>query len=154
MSWSLRLRHGDLAVENNQLEAVTAEHKLIQDLRCAILERMGTDPSHPGFGSIIDGGRRNGREIESVIGRTDWPYVRLEIEADLRRIVSEYQSRQLARAKSDSLTYNKTTLTTGEVLIGISELQVRRSLDAVFIGVRLRTAAGRTISITVPLTTT
>lgn len=155
MSWSLRLRNGDLAIDGNHFETVTAEHKLIQDLRCHILEQMGTDSAHRGFGSLIDGGRKpDGRIVESVIGRIDWEYVRLEVEADLQRIFSEHQAKQLVRAKSDSFTYNKTTLTAGEVLIGVNELRFIRSLDGLIILITVRTAANSFVTLNAPFVLT
>lgn len=153
MSWSLLIQHGDLAVENNSLQQVTAEKKLVQDLRCHILERMGHDEIHPEFGSLIDGGVSQTIEIESVIGRVDWAYVQLEVEADLRRIIAEHQAKQLARAKDDALTYSKTTLTAGEVVINIIDFTVTQSLDNMFIHIKLQTAANNVLQLSIPFST-
>src|SRR4051794_27221905 len=99
MSWSLELRGGDLAIGGASYGVVTNQAKLVQDLRCAILERMGTDPDHPGYGSLIDGGRLNGVEQESVIATDDWDVAVLTVEGEIRRIVDLYQKMQIARSE-------------------------------------------------------
>lgn len=153
MSWSLRLRNGDLALSGASYGTVTGEEKLVQDLRCALLERMGTDPSHPGFGSLIDGGRTpDGNYTPGVIGETRADLVLLAIESDIRRIAREHQARQLTRAKSDRLTYNKSTLGGREVLVNVTKIAASQVNDSLNVTVTLQTAGTNPVSvdITVP----
>jgi hypothetical protein len=66
MSYSLRVEGGDLVVGNKRaLEVVTGKEKLFQDLKLWLLERVGTDPSTPTFGSRLDGGVVDGQIIPS-----------------------------------------------------------------------------------------
>lgn len=130
MSWSLKLTNGDLDLRAASYGIVTGEAKLIQDLRCFILEKMGTDPLHPEFGSLIDGGRRpDGTVIDGVIGLVNNDLARLEVESDIRRIVREYQQRQLGRAREDKGRYGKTTFSRGEVLVALNSVDFEAVAD-------------------------
>lgn len=132
---------------------VTQQTKLVQDLRCAILERMGTDEDHPWFGSLIDGGRLNGVNQESLIGTSDWNLAVLSIESEIRRIVDQYQKQQILRTEQDRTTYGKPTLTPGELLMGISNVQFFQAQDNLLCRITLVTGADAEIPLNIPLGT-
>lgn len=143
MSWSLQLRHGDLALSGASFGTVTNGQKLVQDLRCWILERMGNDSMHPAYGSLIDGGIRPDGTIElGMIGETDPEYALMVIEGELHRIVSEYQAQQLARAKGDRFTYNKATLTAREVLLSLIGIEATMLGDSLTLTLSIQTGNG------------
>lgn len=151
MSWSLLLRGGDLVIGGSSFGMATEQQKLVQDLRGAILERMGTDEDHPWFGSLIDGGRLNGVEQESLIATDDWDYAVLAVEGEIRRIVDQYQKQQLARTEQDRTAYGKPTLTPGEILMGVSNIQFFQAQDNLLCRVTLVTGADAEIPLNVPL---
>lgn len=153
MSWSLQLRNGDLTIGGASFGTVTNQAKLVQDLRCAILERMGTDEDHPWFGSLIDGGRLNGVEQESLIATTDWNVAALSIEAEIRRLVSQYQTQQINRTQADRTAYGKPTLTPSELLMSVANIEFFQAQDNLLCRVTLVTGAGTEIPINVPLGT-
>ena len=153
MSWSLQLRKGDLVIGGTSFGTVTGQQKLVQDLRCAILERMGTDEDHPWFGSLIDGGRLNGVEQSSLIASDDWGAAILSIEAEIRRIVDDYQKRQIVRTERDRTSYGTPTLTPGELLMGIAEMQFFQAQDNLLCRVTLITGADAQVTVNVPLGT-
>jgi hypothetical protein len=154
MSWSLRLQHGDLALSGASFGTVINEQKLVQDLRCWILEQMGTDSLHPGYGSLIDGGvKSDGTIVDSIIGDSDLDMVLLRVESELQRIVAEYQGQQLSRAKADRLIYNKATLTLREVLLAVTNIQASASGTSLNVVLSIQTAAGRSLDFTVALPT-
>jgi hypothetical protein len=153
MSWSLQLRAGDLATGGASFGIVSDQAKLVQDLRCAILERMGTDPDHPWFGSLIDGGRLNGVEQESLIATTDWNVAVLAVESEIRRIVDQYQKAQIVRSEQDRISYGKPTLTPGELLMGVSGIEFFQAQDNLLCRIALTTGADSVIPINVPLGT-
>jgi hypothetical protein len=152
MSWSLELRNGDLNLSGTHLGQATGAQKLVQDLRCAILEQRGTDDMHPSFGSMIDGGVDDfGNEVTSVIGLSDWDYVSLQVTNEIRRIAGEQQQRQLVRAKNDRHTYGESTLTNAELLLSLSGVKLLQVQDTLVVEVTLTTGSGREIPITVPV---
>lgn len=152
MSWSLELRNGDLNLSGTKLGQATGAQKLVQDLRCAILEPRGNDDMHPNFGSIIDGGiDKFGREVESVIGSSDWAFVALRVQNEIQRLSQELQQRQISRAKNDRYTYGESTLDPQEMLLALSGLQLLQVQDTLVVQVTLTTGSGREIPITVPV---
>lgn len=153
MSWSLQLRGGDLTIGGASFGVVTQQQKLVQDLRCAILERMGTDPDHSWFGSLIDGGRLNGVEQESIIATDNWDVAVLAVESEIRRIVDLYQKQQILRTEQDRTTYGKPTLTPGELLMGVGNLEFFQAQDNLLCRVTLVTGADQNIQVNVPLGT-
>jgi hypothetical protein len=154
MTWSLLLRGGDLVTGGATFGTVTGHSKLVQDLRCAILERMGNDESHPWFGSLIDGGRLNGTEQPSIIATGDWNMAVLSVEGEIRRIVDQYQKTQIARSERDRSNYGKPTLTPSELLMGVSEIQFFQAQDNLLCRVTLVTGADSELILNVPLGTT
>lgn len=153
MSWSLQLHGGDLVIGGSSFGIVTDQNKLVQDLRCAILERMGTDEDHPWYGSLIDGGRLNGVDQGSLLATDDWGTAVLVVEGEIRRIVDQHQKSQIVRNERDRSIYGKPTLTPGEVLMGIADIQFFQAQDNLLCRVTLITGADGKMTINVPLGT-
>lgn len=131
MTWSLRIQNGNLTLGNASYGTITGTQKLIQDLRCYLLERMGTDSAHPDYGSTLNGGRLpNGIEVPGPIGKMNDAFVEAEVTVEIRRIVNQFQSEQLARARSDRQVYGKSTMNKGEVLLGVSTIEYEHLMDA------------------------
>jgi hypothetical protein len=154
MSWSLQLRGGDLVTDGASFGTTTGAGKLVQDLRCAILERMGTDEDHPWFGSLIDGGRLNGVEQTSLIATGNWDMAILAVEGEIRRIVDLYQKQQIARSERDRSSYGKPTLTPSELLMGVGNIEFFQAQDNLLCRVTLITGANDEMKISIPLGST
>lgn len=150
MTWSLRVSNGDLVLNGTRFETVSGENKLFQDLRCYLLERMGSDPLHRTYGSLLDGGvLPSGKIVPSPIARTDWRAVTLEIESEIRRIAAEYQNRQLQRAKEDRLRYGRSTLTAGEILAEVGDIRFTQEQDK--LKIQILVIAGSSIETTLAI---
>lgn len=153
MSWSLKLRNGDLVTGGARLGVVTGADKLVQDFRCALLTERGSNGYHQSFGSVIDGGvTEAGDQIVSIIGSNDWERAALRVEGEIRRIASDYQSQQLRRAQKDRYTYGESTLSNSELLLEISDVDMVQAQDTLFVRVTITTGAGDTIPLNVPVT--
>ena len=152
MTWSLKIKNGDLVATGGRLDVVDNENKMVQDLKCQLLEKMGSDILHPTYGSLIDGGvDQNGIVHDSLIGTDNIGMVQLMIQSEIQRIVGEYQSRQLNRARSDKKTYNKQTLTYREVVQGIQDIQFVQNLDKLTVRITLSTLGNSTETIDLTL---
>jgi phage baseplate assembly protein W len=111
MTWSLKLTaDGDLALGSHGFAEVANEEKLIQDLRCELLEPKGLNPLNPQYGSNLEG------ELSSDFMTTDNELM-TRIEADIMEVIKSYQDRQLARAKYDKMVRGSATLTPKEVVV-------------------------------------
>lgn len=152
MSWSLQLSGGDFAASGARLNTVTAANKLVQDLRCLVLERMGTDDMHQDFGSLIDGGiLPDGTVVPSLIATSSFTAAANAIQSEMQRLASAYRAQQLVRAKDDQTSYNRVTLTPAEVLLAISDITFTQQQDTLLTNVQLSTAAGTPITTVFPL---
>lgn len=152
MSWSLELRGGDLTIDGAKLGRTTGAQKLVQDLRCALLEPRGFDDFHPTYGSLIDGGiDEYGVTVPGIIGSVDWEFAALRIQSEIRRVATEYQKQQATRARNDRSVLGESTLTNDELLLDISDIQMTQAQDRLMVRVTLRTATGQTIPVDIPL---
>lgn len=152
MSWSLQIANGDLAFNGADLTTVQGSQKLVQDLACCILEPMGTDSMHPGFGSLIGGGIDvNGTYEQGVIGTPNDTHAGNFVIAETNRICTQYQRQQQARYRSDVATYGKSTLSASEALLGVQSVTAHASRDHLNVEATLQTGSGdQPISISVP----
>jgi hypothetical protein len=140
MSWSLRLTNGDLNLDGGDYAVVTGPEKLVQDLRCWILEPQGNDVMHPTYGSIM----------EDVIGQYLSPEQMMNIEAEIRRVVMSYSAQQQDRRSRDAVVYGgKNTLSPGEICTGISKIVIQPVSDAAVCWVSITTANGDALAFTV-----
>lgn len=143
MSWSLQVAHGDLQIGSGGLNTVTGASKLTQDLRCALLEAMGTDPLHPSYGSVIDGGvDANGNLHTSIVGQPNDAHAAAFIQSEVQRVCQVYQSYQIARNQADVATYGKSTLTANEALLSIGAINVQQIMDQALVTANLTTGSG------------
>lgn len=152
MSWSLEIRNGDLTLSGARYGGVTGAAKLVQDFRAQLLERMGTDPQHPEYGSLINGGRTpDGREHPGAIGQTTNSLTILDVRTEIIRIAQNIQSRQLAKARADRIKYGKVTLRHSEVLYSLRDVNIRQDEDSLIINITLVTADGTVVEPTIAI---
>ncbi len=98
---------------------------------------MGTDPLHPGFGSVLDGGvRQDGEIVSTIIGEVDPGLISSFVNTEINRIIKDHQEKQLGRAQEDQIRYSKTTLTDGEILDD-ADVEIFRDNDAMVIRITL-----------------
>lgn len=134
---TLALHHGDLVVSKRDYATVTGTAKVRQDLRCALLEPMGNDRFHTGWGSLLD------QAISSVVNED----TRLDIESEVNRIISNYASIQNDRIEADITGSNESRFTTDEVLSRIEGIKVDLDMDSIKVKITLRTASGEVLTL-------
>jgi len=136
MTWSLGLTaDGDLALGGKGLAKVANEQKLVQDLRCEILQAKGTNKFDVNYGSDIN---------NSIIGEVDVEYSNLKIESEIADIIRRYQTRQLIRAKADKMSLGVATLTMKEVVVDFAITQIFQNKTALNVNIDLTTAKSTT----------
>lgn len=144
------IKEGDLVVGNGRMATVTGSQKLVQDLRCWVLQRMGSDPYQLGYGSLIEGGvQPNGVVVESPIGMviTNWGEVESFISSDIQRIVSLYQNEQSRRIREDQSIYNKITLTPDEILKSLDNITYEVQEDTLNVVIHISNMAGQSFEV-------
>jgi len=153
MSYSLRIDNGDLMIGGNRsLEVVTGKAKLFQDLKLWILERIGTDPATPLYGSTLDGGFVDGQEYPSFIGQIPTQYNLNLIKSEVLDLLHRYQQMQISKMRQELIQYDgKHTLSGDEVLHTIDSVEITNIETLVLVRVKCVTLNKNSINITIPL---
>ena len=153
MSYSLRIEDGDLMIGGNRaLEVVTGKANLFQDLTLWILERIGTDPATPLYGSILDGGTVNGQDYPSFIGQVPTQENLNLIKAEVLDLLHKYQQMQVAKMKQELIEFDgKHTLEAEEVLHTIDSVEITTIETLVLVRVKCTTLNRNTFKLTIPL---
>lgn len=151
MSWSLQVRNGDFTVGSASLGTATDNQKLVQDLSHWILEPMGTDMTHPTYGSLMDGGiDEYGKTQEGFTGG-DPQMVTTEVRAEINRIVRDYQSIQLNRARTDKYKLNNATLSRGEILFNVTNIEFNQHQDTLRVIIHIQNGNADQLSLVIPV---
>lgn len=132
MSFSLEIRHGDLALNGSQFATISGGDKLVQDLRCALLTRLGSYEGEPEFGSTVD----------DIIGELDWHHAASLLQSEVNRVCADYQKQQISRNEYDGLTYGRSTLLPEEILLKVADIKFTDARDALIAKVVLNTGTG------------
>lgn len=153
MSTSLAITNGDLTIgPGRKFESVSGRDKLTQDLKLWVLERIGTDPLLPTYGSIYDGGIINGQVVDSFIGEVASLEARNNIRIATLDLLGKYQAMQFDKMRSETLLYNgQNTLDAEEVIDQITSVNVIQVDTTILIQVILTNLAGTTLKLTIPL---
>jgi hypothetical protein len=113
---------------------------------------MGTDPITPSYGSIIDGGvDTEGNVYHGFIGQPNNSRTATAIQAEVMRIIRNYQAQQLARNQADIQIYGHSTLTVDEALLGVSNIDINSIADVLYLLLTLQTGAASDLSPVIPL---
>jgi hypothetical protein len=154
MTTSFKIVNGDLSIGNSRsFETVSGQDKLLQDLKLWVLERMGTDPLTPGYGSRLDGGVENGRLLPSYIGRIMSERTIAEIKAEVTDLLTRYQTDQYNKLRTENLRYGgNNTFDAGEIIATVNSIKVViPTPDLIAVQVSLTTMAQTNINLTIPL---
>jgi hypothetical protein len=108
--------------------------KLRQDVECWLMERYGTDRFHVNMGSILQD------FIGSIVSRS----TRAEIQAEVLRVLQNYQVMQTKRFKE-----NPEQLSASELLVAVQDIVTAVNYDTVSVAVRLRNGSNQMTTIKV-----
>lgn len=132
---TLLLRDGDLVPARNDLVTVSGVAKLRQDLRCALLEPLGNDRFHPGWGSSLT-------DFVAQIANED---ARIDVEAEVNRVISNYAAVQRDKIEADIVGDTNTRFTTDEILARVRRVAVSLRDESVLIEIVLSTVSGEIV---------
>lgn len=132
MSFSLAIVDGDLAQKGSVMDLVFGVEKLNQDIYLHIMERYGTDRFHVNMGSILQD------FIGGVIGNT----TRSEVQAEVFRVLQNYQALQMRKIKEDPQN-----VSTSELLVSVDDVRASVSYDTVNVAMKLRNGEGENTTI-------
>lgn len=144
MSQSLKLQNGDLVVTSGRaFQVVKNRDKLVQDLKLWILEQFGTDANTPEYGSMLD----------SYIGAPMSQGMINQVQAEILRVLQQYQAMQLDNMQNDTIQYQgSTTLDPSEVIASIDGLTVQAVGSMILVSVALTTLDENPTQLAIPIT--
>lgn len=128
----------DLVLDGGSYRFVDGASKVVQDLRLALGEPLGTDRFHPGWGSQLD----------QYVGLPLVESTRFAVEQEVARVAANYAAVQRDRIRRDTLAGDKSRFKTADVLTQVDQIRVTSDADAVRVAVTVRTADGQTVVVT------
>jgi phage baseplate assembly protein W len=134
MSFSLAIEDGDLVRKGASFGIVYGTDKLKQDLGLWLTESFGGDKMHPELGSMLD----------SWIGGIISPSAKSEVEAEVLRVLQNYQAVQLRGIKTIPQKYSMS-----EILYSVNDIKVVMNYDTVAVTISISTAPPQSQTATV-----
>jgi len=138
MSFSLAIANGDLVQKGDAFDLVFGVDKLTQDVYLWLMERFGGDRFHTNMGSIL----------QEFIGGVNTPTSVAEIQAEVFRVLQNYQAVQMRTLNEDPRL-----LSTSELLVSVDDITATSSYDTVNVMMKLRNGSGNTATIKLATTT-
>lgn len=114
MSFDIRVFDGDFRVKNGDVELVTGQNKLIQDILKIAITPAGALPSHPWYGSFIS---------KTLIGS----HLDTDIVENMARSQLQNSLENLKKLQQLQLAESFQTIMPDEHIVGISEISVNRN---------------------------
>lgn len=114
----------DIKLKGSHVGLVYGRDKLIQDLTLWLTERYRSDRFHSNYGSILDG----------FIGEVMDPMTASEVEAEVHRVLQNYQMVQYRRMQDDP-----TSLSPEEVLVEVEDVNAKVDFDSVVVVISIVT---------------
>lgn len=129
----MALLDGDLAIsKSNGYEMVTGTQKVAQDVRGALLEPLGNDRFHPGWGSIL----------RDYVGLSLDPFLKQQVMSEVNRVTGNYAAVQRDRVTTDEISGSQTSYTTDEIIAAVTGVTLKERYDTLQFSVKIATVAG------------
>jgi|SRR6476646_8405571 len=143
MSQSFALQNGDLVVTSGRaFQTVKNRDKLAQDLRLWILQQFGSDPASPEYGS----------HLSEYIGSFMSQGVINQVQAEILRVLQQYQQMQLDNMQNETINYaGNTTLDPSEVLVSVDGLTILQAGTMLLVTVVVSTLDQTQTTLNIPL---
>jgi phage baseplate assembly protein W len=134
---TLLLRDGDLVPARRDYATISGTPKVAQDLRCALLEPLGNDRFHGGWGSTLN-------EFIASIAEEE---TRVAVESEVNRVIANYVAVQRDKIEADITGEAESRFTTDEILSRIRNVSVSISTETLRVSVVLQTVSGEVLTL-------
>jgi phage baseplate assembly protein W len=139
---TLRLLSRDLVLVGGEFQEAAGDVRIQQDLRGALLEPLGNDRFHPGWGSVLP----------QFIGVN---YVTAEtvakISQEVTRVVANYVAVQQSNLQRDSLAGRISRYTTADIIRSVDGIAMTAVADKVYGTIKLSTYGAYNIALSIPV---
>lgn len=135
---TLRLYDGDLAIgPSADYQMVTGKHKVSQDVRAALMEPLGNDRFHPGWGS----------SLHDLVGDVLSEDVRSDALVEVNRVVGNYAAIQRDRVEADINSGGSSRFTTDEIVSAVTGVRADAFLDSLKVQITIGTVSNDVVEI-------
>lgn len=129
MVYGLRLIDGDLQISGGSYLLCDGAVKTEQDVTCALVEPLGNDRFHPGWGSTL----------HNFIGLPGTDTTLFQVQQEAMRVVSNYQAVQYDQVQADALSGTHSRFSTSELIGQVTSVDVQGLLDTFTITIAIQT---------------
>lgn len=126
MSYSFAVAEKDILLKGSNVGLVYGKNKLLQDLTLWLTERYRSDRFHSNYGSILD----------NFIGDVIDPMTAHEVEAEVERVLQNYQMVQYRRMQDDPTRFSPE-----EVLVEVTDVKAKIDYDSVVVVISIVTGS-------------
>lgn len=126
MSYSFAVAEKDILLKGSNVGLVYGKNKLLQDLTLWLTERYRSDRFHSNYGSILD----------NFIGDVIDPMTAHEVEAEVERVLQNYQMVQYRRMQDDPTQFSPE-----EVLVEVTDVKAKIDYDSVVVVISIVTGS-------------
>lgn len=143
---NFKLLNGDLALgPSNRIDTVAGHNKLLQDLRCWLLEPYGIGFMTPNFGSFLTESGSRG-----FIGKPIGTETKAELLSELERVLTLFQAAQQEKIKIAKMNNTLNLYSRKEILNKIIDIQINDfapRYDGYTVKIVLQTADGANLNV-------
>lgn len=134
---TLQIESGDLVIGPGGAQLLTGQARVIQDLSIASLEPFGCDRFHPNWGSVLT----------NYIGMPITDELRLLVQSEVTRLVSNYMVEQNTEIQADADAGRRSRFQSSEILVNLTGVEVRATEDKVQVRAILQTLSGEQMAL-------
>lgn len=135
---TLAIVNGDLVIGGaGGYTTLSGVERIRQDLTLALWEEYGTDRFHPRYGSII----------KQYLGSPITPELQQLVKAEVNRVIQNYIAIQQAEVIRGTQYDVTGRYDTSDVVRSLDEIDVRTTLDAIYVMAALTTLARERVTI-------
>lgn len=135
--YGLKVTDGDLVLQGLNYQTVEGTPKIAQDLSFALLERVGSDPYHPFWGSILS----------RFIGEPLTDEIRQRVVVAIRTVLTNYVAVQRDQITKAGVDGTRSTLNSSQVVQSVNAIDVQTIQDRLTVRIELTTLSGDILSL-------
>lgn len=132
------LDDGDFVIgSSSDYQMITNASKVKQDLRGALLEPLGNDRFHRGWGS----------SLSDFVSQPLTSFLRMGVLAEVNRVIGNYAAVQRDQIEADMYSESTSRFSTDEIISSVIGVETKQHYDSLGVTIGVSTVAGSTLSV-------
>lgn len=138
----MKLTDGDLSIVGGSYALCDGAVKTEQDVTCALIEPLGNDRFHPGWGSTL----------YRFIGLPMTPTTLFQVQQEAARVLNNYMAVQYDLVQTDTLNQTPSRFTTSELIGQVTSVVAAGTLDTITLTITIQTVDEQDLVLTATTT--